>query len=139
MGEVKRFTQRNAHAGMAELNITPLLDLAFVLLIIFVITTPLLENTIDVSLPIASQKQSSIDPSQLKTISINNKGQIFIEKDAVTDSQLDRILLSLKQRNPELTIAVRADREIPYQRVIIVLDALKRNQISKVGLVHNEP
>lgn len=124
---------------MAELNITPLLDLAFVLLIIFVITTPLLENTIDVNLPIASQNKSEVDPQNLKTISIDKKGQIFIEKDAVADSQIDRVLQSLKQQRPELTIAVRADREIPYQRVIVVLDALKRNQISKVGLIHNEP
>jgi biopolymer transport protein ExbD len=136
---MKRFTQKSAHSGMAELNITPLLDLAFVLLIIFVITTPLLENTIDVNLPVATQSKGSVDPTNLKTISIDPKGRIYVEKDAVADTQLDRVLLRLKASHPDLTIAVRADRDIAYQRVIVVLDALKRTNISKVGLVHNEP
>lgn len=124
---------------MAELNITPLLDLAFVLLIIFIITTPLLENSIDVNLPIATPGKGSVEAHNLKTISINPQGQIFVEKEAIADSQLDRVLQNLKSTYPELTIAVRADRDIAYQRVIVVLDALKRTQITKVGLVHNEP
>ncbi len=136
---MKRFTQRSAHTGMAELNITPLLDLAFVLLIIFIITTPLLENSIDVNLPIATPGKGSVEAQNLKTISINPKGQIYVEKEAVADSQLDRVLQNLKATHPDLTIAVRADRDIAYQRVIVVLDSLKRSQITKVGLVHNEP
>ncbi len=136
---MKRFTQRNSHTGMAELNITPLLDLAFVLLIIFIITTPLLENSIDVNLPIATPGKGSVDAQNLKTISINPKGEIYVEKEAVADSQLDRVLQNLKATHPDLTIAVRADRDIAYQRVIVVLDSLKRSQITKVGLVHNEP
>ncbi|MES2309681.1 MAG: biopolymer transporter ExbD, partial [Verrucomicrobiota bacterium] len=100
---------------------------------------PLLENTIDVNLPIATPGKGSVDPNNLKTISIDSKGHIYVEKDAVADSQLDRVLLRLKASHPDLTVAVRADREIAYQRVIVVLDALKRTNISKVGLVHNEP
>jgi biopolymer transport protein ExbD len=133
---MKRFSERGGHSTMAELNITPLLDLAFVLLIIFVITTPLLENSIEVQLPIASSNPKEADPNSVKTVAINVKGEVYVDKGKVVDSQLDTVFRRLKAANPEVAIAIRADRDIKYQRLVDVLDALKRAQISKVGLVH---
>jgi biopolymer transport protein ExbD len=134
---MKRFSQRGGHSAMTELNVTPLLDLAFVLLIIFMITTPLLEQSIDVTLPVASASTSTVDPSAVKTITVNKQGLIAVEKNIVSLRQLDATLERWKQADPNVAVVIRADRAIEYQKLVDVFDALTRARIARMGLLNN--
>ncbi len=120
---------------MSEINVTPLIDLAFALLIIFMITTPLLEQTIPLDLPLEDQKaQPSDEQMEFQTISIDKDGQIFWAKEAVSLDTLDRYLKNLSNRQNQPVISIRADRSVPYQRVIDVIDQVKQNDLTRIDL-----
>jgi biopolymer transport protein ExbD len=133
---MKRFSQRGGHSVMTELNVTPLLDLAFVLLIIFIITTPLMENSVDVHLPTSKTSHNAVDPKAVKTITIDKAGALYLEKNRLSPRQLDASLLALKQQDPEVAIVIRADRDLRYQQLVDVFNALQRAQITKMGLLN---
>lgn len=115
---------------------TPLLDLAFVLLIIFVITTPLLEQGIDITLPTASPSHSNIDPHSVKTVSVDKNGTIYLEKRPVSISELTSELVQWHQADPNLAVVLRADKDIRYQKLVDVFDALQRAKITRMGLMN---
>jgi len=120
---------------MAELNVTPLLDLAFVLLIIFIITTPLLESNIALSLPVASNSNMPPpDPKSIRTVSIDKNGRIYLESKLVELPVLEQELAAFGRTTPDAAVIVRADKSLPYQQVIDVIDTLKRAQISRMHL-----
>lgn len=122
---------------MAELNVTPLLDLAFVLLIIFIISTPLIEQGIDLALPTATPSRDAVDPRQVRSIGIDRTGQVFWNQKPVSVDQLREALIAWKQRTPDAAVIVRADRDLRYQQLVDVFDALKQAGITKMGLVNN--
>lgn len=117
-----------------DINITPMVDLTFVLLIVFIIMTTAAVQGLKVELPKAS-KAPSLAESQTKAITITADGQIYLDTYAVTLDQLQSQLASLKAANPELPVVVKGDSAVQYQLVIDVLDLLSRLNITEVGLV----
>jgi biopolymer transport protein ExbD len=131
---VRRYSQRNNLTTLSEINVTPLLDLAFVLLIIFMITTPLLENNMNVVIPSSGAPNPPINSSQVQTISIDRSDVIQFNNQIVDPETLTRQLLALKQTNPDVAIVIRPDRELPVQKLVSLMDTLQRAQITKVGI-----
>lgn len=137
---MKRYSQRSGHTAMAELNVTPLLDLAFVLLIIFIITTPLLESHIPLELPVASQSKSQpVDPKSIRTISIDKTGQVYFESKPVDLPVLEQELAAFRRDRPDAAVVVRADKSLRYQQVVDVMDIIQRVQISRMRLENVTP
>jgi len=131
---MRRYSQRHSLSTLSEINITPLLDLAFVLLIIFMITTPLLENSVNLVIPSSGAANAPVNTAQVQTISIDRHEAIKINDKHVTPADLVARLIELKRANPEVAIVIRPDRELPVQKLIALMDALQRAQISKVGI-----
>ncbi len=120
---------------MTELNVTPLMDLAFSLLIIFMISTPLLEQTIPVNLPKQDANSASVRPDiDFQLITIKADGQIYWGKQPVDLVKLNSLLASLSKTQDPPAISLRADRNLIYQKVIDVIDAIKRNNLTKLHL-----
>jgi biopolymer transport protein ExbD len=117
-----------------EINITPMLDLAYVLLLIFIIMTTATVQGIKVNLPKASQAPSLAKP-QTKSITITQDGTVYLDTYPVTMKDLEARLQGYKAANPELPVVVKADGMIAYQRVVEVLDMLGRLEITQLGLV----
>ena len=131
---MRRYSQRNNLTTLSEINVTPLLDLAFVLLIIFMITTPLLENSMNLVIPSSGASNPPMNSSQVQTISIDRSDVIQFNNQIVDPEMLTRQLLALKETNPDVAIVIRPDRELPVQRLISLMDTLQRAQITKVGI-----
>ena len=131
---MRRFSQRQSLSSLSEINITPLLDLAFVLLIIFMITTPLLENSMSLIIPSSAAKNSAVTSSPVQTISIDRNETIRLNSKPVDLEALSAQLAELKSANPEVAVVIRPDRDLPVQKLITLMDALQRAQIMKVGI-----
>ena len=117
-----------------EINITPMLDLAYVLLVIFIIMTTATVQGIKVNLPKASA-QPSLAENKTKAITISADGTIYLDTFPVSMSELENMLRQYKAANPNLPVIIKADAAIPYQRVVDVLDLLGRLEITQLGLV----
>jgi biopolymer transport protein ExbD len=126
-------TTRKGHGTMTELNITPLLDLVFVLLVIFIITTPQLVNNLEMTLPSGRPPDKTQKP-KINKIIIDAKGQIFFNEAAYTPIQLKAELAQMKAENPELGVVVKGSDQVDYQFMVNVLDILRQLDITKVGL-----
>ena len=131
---MRRYSQRQTMSSLSEINITPLLDLAFVLLIIFMITTPLLENSMSLIIPSSGVKNSAVPSSQVRTISIDRDETIRFNNKLVDLDSLGAQLTELKRSNPDVAVVIRPDRDLPVQKLITLMDALQRAQIMKVGI-----
>jgi biopolymer transport protein ExbD len=131
---MRRYSQRNNLSSLSEINITPLLDLAFVLLIIFMITTPLLENSMSLVIPSSGAPNSPVNSSQVQTISIDRTETIKLNNQIVEADALTAQLVELKRANPDVAIVIRPDRELPVQKLVTLMDALQRAEITKVGI-----
>src|SRR5690242_15968564 len=128
---MRRYAQRQNLSSLAEINITPLLDLAFVLLIIFMITTPLLENSMSLIIPSSGAKSPPLASSQVQTISIDRNEAIHFNNQIVDLDSLTAELTEIKRANSEVAIVIRPDRDLPVQKLITLMDALQRAQIMK--------
>ena len=117
-----------------EINVTPMLDLAYVLLVIFIIMTTATVQGIKVNLPKASS-QPSLAENKTKAISITADGTIYLDTFPVTLPELENLLRQYKSATPDLPVIIKADSSIPYQRVVDVLDLVGRLEISQLGLV----
>jgi biopolymer transport protein ExbD len=137
---MKRFSQRNGHSAMAELNVTPLLDLAFVLLIIFIITTPLLESNIAVQLPVGSKNEAApVDPKSIRTVSIDRNGQVYLESKPIELPVLQQELTTFREQTPDAAVVVRADRTLHVQQLVDVMDVLQQAKIDKMRIDNITP
>lgn len=132
--KIRRYSQRQNFSTLSEINITPLLDLAFVLLIIFIITTPLLENSITLSIPTSGSANAAVDPSKVQTVSIDRAETIKFNGEAVDPPTLTQRLADVKRANPDVAVVIRPDRELPVQKLIALMDAVQRAEITKVGI-----
>jgi biopolymer transport protein ExbD len=130
---VKR-TSQNRHNSLNELNITPLLDLAFVLLVIFIITTPQLSNDLEMNLPTGQKNKNPSPPPKINQILVDNAGTVLINNQEVQPEALKRTLIAMKAADPEMSVVVRGGNDVEYQRVVTVLDALQQADITKIGL-----
>ena len=136
---MKRFSQRS-RGGMvlAELNITPLLDLCFVLLIIFMITTPLMEQSLDINLPSAQPSLDYRPPpaDRVMNVNIDGAGVISVGREQLNSlGELETRLASEMQRNPKTVVALRADKELRYRQLMDVLDIVRRSG-AQLGLAN---
>jgi len=117
-----------------DINVTPMLDLAYVLLIIFIIMTTATVQGITVNLPKASTAPSLAKP-KTKAITITQDGTIYLDTFPVSLPDLESLLTQYKAVNPELPVVIKADASIQYQRVVEVLDLMGRLEIRQIGLV----
>ena len=117
-----------------EINITPMLDLSYVLLVIFIIMTTATVQGIMVNLPKASAAPSLAKP-QTKSVTITQDGTIYLDTYPVTMQELESRLIQYKAANPQLPVVIKADGLIAYQRVVDVLDLMGRLEITQLGLV----
>lgn len=117
-----------------DINITPMLDLAYVLLVIFIIMTTASVQGIKVELPKASSAASLAQP-KTKAITVNSSGQIFLDAYPVTLAELEAQLRTAKATNPDVPIVVKGDATVQYEKVVDILDLLRRLELNKVGLV----
>ena len=131
---MRRYSQRQSLTSLSEINITPLLDLAFVLLIIFMITTPLLENSMSLIIPSSGVKNAAVPATQVQTISIDRNESIRFNNQVVDLDSLSAQLAELKRANPDVAVVIRPDRDLPVQKLVTLMDALQRVQIMKVGI-----
>jgi biopolymer transport protein ExbD len=127
-------TSRRAQSTMHELNITPLLDLVFVLLVIFIITTPQMMNNLEMTLPSSKPPPPSKEKPKINKISVEANGQITLDEQNVTVAELKTDLQQLKATDPELKVVVKGADEADYQNMVAVLDTLQQLDITKVGL-----
>ncbi|HEV2995080.1 MAG TPA: biopolymer transporter ExbD [Chthoniobacterales bacterium] len=131
---MRRYSQRQNLSTLSEINITPLLDLAFVLLIIFMITTPLLESSMNLVIPSSGTTNPPIKSSQVQIVSIDRNETIRFNNQVIDLKALTTRLTELKQTNPDIAVVIRPDRDLPVQKLIALMDALKQAQITKVGI-----
>jgi biopolymer transport protein ExbD len=129
---MRRFSQKNHLVTLNDINITPLLDLAFVLLIIFIITTPALEQSLKIKVPAGGAPNSTVRKDQVKTIEVNPKGGYMMGGRLHSLEQIEQTLRAQFQSDPELAIYVRADESEPYKNVFALLDLCERLQIKRV-------
>ncbi len=118
---------------MAEINVIPLVDVVLVLLVIFMITAPMLYRGIDIKLP--NSATNNIKPEMRMVLTVEKDQKLYLDKDAVTVAQLERRLRAAKDSNADVSIYMRADREVPYGVVVQVMDAVKKAGIEKLGMV----
>lgn len=137
---MRRFSQRNHLVTLNEINITPLLDLAFVLLIIFIITTPLLEQSIPLKLPVGGASRTTGDPKDYVLTEVSPDGTYYFKGRRVgTAEALERELRAEFARNPEMIVRIRADREGKYRFPAEIMDLCRRNGITRFDLASETP
>jgi biopolymer transport protein ExbD len=128
-------TSKRGHSTMNELNITPLLDLVFVLLVIFIITTPQLVNNLEINLPSGKPPVADNKPKPKPgRIVVSAAGQIALNDEVVTVPQLKEKLQQLKTANPDLGVVLKGADEVDYQVMVNVMDTLRQLDIVKMGL-----
>ena len=124
---------KSAHESLTELNITPLLDLAFVLLVIFIITTIPPVKDMDLKLPMASKHQKD-PPHKARYLSVPANGNLFLDREEVKVTDLLGKLISLRTDDPDLNVIVRGDGKTKYKQIRAVLDICQQANIVKVDL-----
>src|SRR5438552_10046109 len=131
---MRRYSQRQSLSSLSEINITPLLDLAFVLLIIFMITTPLLESSMSLVIPSSTTPNPPVNASEVQTISIDRSDTIKFNNQVVDLETLTARLIELRRANADVAVVIRPDRELPVQKLVALMDTLQRAEITKVGI-----
>ncbi len=120
---------------MAEINMTPLVDVMMVLLIIFMIAAPMLHQGIEVNLPEADADTLPLRVDDPLVLSMNEQGLVFVQNKPVHPSQLVERLIPLLTARGDNSVFLKGDRDLPYGKVIELLDILHRGGITQIGLV----
>ena len=124
---------KSHHHALAELNITPLLDLAFVLLVIFIITTTPIVNDLDVDLPSAAKRPKDPKP-KVNYVTVESSGRMFLNKEVVDLAALQEKLIALRLDDPDLNVVIRGSARAKYRNVVSVMDVLQQANVGKVNL-----
>jgi biopolymer transport protein ExbD len=135
---MRRYSSRTSLSTLSEINVTPLLDLAFVLLIIFMITTPLLENSKTLIIPSSATTNAPINPAAVQTLSIDRNEVVRLTEEVIDVATLESRLAALKQTDPNVAVIIRPDRSLPVQKLVSLMDALQRADITPVGIATQE-
>ncbi len=130
-GKGRKLTKVN-YRPMADINITALVDVTLVLLIIFMVTAPMLKNSVDVAVPQASSAESKSDEGI--TITIKKDGSILIDQTKVDESSFDMAFEQTYGTSKE-PVFLQADKDVPYQKVLHVIDVLRQVGVTDLGLV----
>jgi biopolymer transport protein ExbD len=131
---MRRFSQRNSLVTLSDINITPLLDLAFVLLIIFIITTPLLEQGLDLTLNKGGRPDREILKNDIKTVEISSTGVMTLGGRRMDVNVIERELAMAFRQNPNLLVYIRADENSQNKYLYDVIDRCQRNNITRFSL-----
>ncbi len=130
----RTFRRRERLSALSEINVTPLIDLAFSLLIIFMITAPLLEQTIAVNLPEETAKPQAAKEEPVQNVSIDGQGVYYWSGRPATLEEISGLLEDLAARPDPPVIHLRADRALPYQKVINLIDLIQRHELVRISL-----
>jgi len=134
---MRRFSNKHGFQTLSEINVTPLLDLAFVLLIIFIITTPLMDKSTAIVLPSSKAAADAVNPALVQTVSLSRDDVVALNSQPVSLDQLASLLSEKYSSQPGIAVVVRSHRELPVQKLVDVLDAIRRAGVTKVGVVTN--
>jgi biopolymer transport protein ExbD len=129
--KMRRFSQRNSLVTLSEINITPLLDLAFVLLIIFVITTPLLEQGLNMNLPKGGEADAKLIKDNVRTVEIDARGNFLLGNAKMTPGQIEQSLVNDYKKNPDIIVFVRADKDGRIEPFADIMNRCIKNGITK--------
>ncbi len=124
---------------LAEINITPLVDVMLVLLIIFMITAPMLHHGIEVALPKSDAPALPFRNEDPVVLSINRAGMIYLKDRPIHPTKLVEVVTPLLRGRSEETVFLKGDRDVPYGKIMEILDTLNRGGIAKVGMVTERP
>ncbi|MGR6980341.1 ExbD/TolR family protein [Testudinibacter sp. P27/CKL/0425] len=127
--------EHNNTSPMAEINVTPFVDIMLVLLIVFMVTMPILTHTIPLQLPVSSENKTTSPPSEPIKLSININGEYYLNEELVTLPELEKQLRDIQSQNAEAVLAVAADQDVSYKKVVDALSAAQMAEISKIGFV----
>lgn len=128
---MRRFSQRNSLVTLSDINITPLLDLAFVLLIIFVITTPLLEQGMSLNLPKGGTADPALVKENIRMVELDARGNFTLDRTRMTVAQMESKLVNDYRANPNLVVFVRADKDGRIEPFADIMNRCIRNGITK--------
>lgn len=128
------FNDNSHQAPMAEINVTPMVDVMLVLLVIFIITSPLFTHAIKLDLP-AAQSAPAPEKPETVTLSINGAGALFWNDAAITQADLDTRLATAARQKPQPDLQLRADKNTRYEVIAQVMAAAQNNGLSKIGFV----
>lgn len=126
---MRRASQRNSLVTLNEINITPLLDLAFVLLIIFVITRPALEQSIKLDLPNGGAAEGKLNASDIARVEITAQGQYFLNGEAMNLAQVEGKLIQMSAANPKLVVQLAGDRVSHLENSVSIIDVCTKHNI----------
>ena len=127
-------TQDDTDEVMNEINMTPLVDVMLVLLIVFIITVPVMQNAVKVDLPRATSAPQDAKPETIR-LSVDAQGQYFWNEQPITDAELVPRLQQSAARNPQPELHLRGDKNARYERVAQALAAAQRSGVRKIGFV----
>jgi len=119
--------------ALAEINVTPFVDVVLVLLIIFLITAPMMLGGIDVRVP--KTVTQTIQPEERLVLTVTRDRGLFLDSQPITLDRLSRVLSGAVRRNPKTSVFLKADEAVAYGAVMKVMDAIKRAGVDKVGMV----
>lgn len=131
---MRRFSQRTHLVTLNEINITPLLDLAFVLLIIFIITTPLLEQSISLKLPKGGRPDQPLNKTDIRTVEISPQGVYLLDRQRLDLGAVEQRLVAAFKANPNTVVYIRADENGRNKDLYALIDRCQRNGITRFSL-----
>lgn len=134
-GRMRRTHSNAAYRPMAEINVTPFVDVMLVLLVVFMVTAPLLTVGVPVDLPDSDASVISEKDNTPVEISIDGKGKVYLGETAIKPDKLIPLLKEVMRKNPDRRIYIRADKGLSYGTVMIVMGAINRAGFTKVALV----
>ncbi len=132
---MRQASNRHSLSSLSELNITPLLDLAFVLLIIFMITAPFLAESADLIIPSSKASNEAIDPSKVFTVSIDKNHSTELDGKPIDQQALSVEIRQLQDQYPGMGVIVKAHHQLQVQELVEVMDAIRAAGVAKVGVV----
>ena len=130
-----RFEHGDDYSDMAEINVTPLVDVMLVLLIIFMVTAPLLTQGLTVALPTAEGKSFELASNNPARIQVTANGAVYLDGTAVGSSNLDLSLGPMLRARRIKRALLEADKAVPYGRVVVVLDIMNRAGVEQLGMI----
>ena len=131
----RTFRRKEGLSALSQINVTPLIDLAFALLILFMIAAPLLEQTIPIELPLEQQgKQANRSEVVIQSISVDHQGHYYWGEELISTPQLKERLKALSKQTNTPVLHIRGNAQLPYQKIVDLMTLIKQNNLTKISL-----
>lgn len=131
---MKRFSQRGMYNPVADINVVPMMDLVWNLLIVFMLATPLLEQSIDLKLPPA-RSGNPVTEKDVTTVNLDAAGRAFVERQLMTVPELEKLARHKLSTNKEHAVVIRGDEKVPYGKFVEIVDHLKQAGVTRIGIM----